>query len=115
MTVYYEPHLTHPQDPQDAPDPLPARYGYISPNQFPVLDERDVPEFVGKVDVKLDIEEAREAAQQFADMFGHSVEVEVSDEDDHRLETETIPTTLSQEMNGYPGEPEEDLSNEIAF
>lgn len=78
---------------------LPPCRTCFGPEARAVLDERNVPEFVGKVDEKLDIDEAREAAQHFADMFGHVVTLEVTDEDEEELDAESFRPEHDNEID----------------
>lgn len=81
---YYDNHSGNPANAKE----LVARYGYISPNQFPAIDElgSTAPMFKGIVDEQLDIEEAEKDAQDLAEQFGHPVTVDVTDENDEAME-----------------------------
>lgn len=90
-----EPHLNHPNDPQDAPDALPARFAYINPNQF--SEEHDID---GRADIQLDADEAEAIAQALADETGVTVTVDLTDAEGESLEPLIVAPTLVQEMDG---------------
>jgi hypothetical protein len=81
----------HPNHPANQAE-LVARYGYISPNQFPAIDElgRTDPMFKGIVDETFDIEEAEKIAQDLAKDLGQSVTVDVTDENGESLDPLTF-------------------------
>lgn len=90
-TTVSEVYDNHPNHPANGSEQV-ARYGYISPNQFPDMDERgrNDPAFKGLFDETFDIEEAEKVAQDLANEFGQSVTVDVTDENGEAIVTVTV-------------------------
>lgn len=88
-----EHHDNHPNHPANQAE-LVARFGYISPNQFPEDSLIGVGYFDNdgdsKIDEQLDIEEAEKAAKFLADELGQSVTVDVTDENGESLDPLTF-------------------------